>query len=142
MLFDRGAAGIIDMPVDGAPRLAPAGPQPIAAFPWSGGRAVAIGAAGEATVASLERREVVGTVALGGVPSAAVATPDGKNILVALGGGPRGRGAMTAVIGGDPPRVEATLKTGEGASAVAVGASGRLGVVTASWARSLAVLRR
>jgi DNA-binding beta-propeller fold protein YncE len=142
LFFDRAAAQLLSLGPAGAPRFSLAGPQPVAAFAWAGERAVVIGAGGEATVSALDRREVLQTIALGGLPTAAAMTPDGSAILVALGGGPRGRGATTAVLSGEPLRLEATLQTGEGAHAVAVGAGGRVAVVTATWSRAVAVLRR
>ncbi|MRG91260.1 hypothetical protein [Polyangium spumosum] len=142
LLFDRATAQVVGFSVGDEPRLAPAGPQPIAAFPWSGDRAVVIGAAGEGTLVSLDRREVLATVALGGVPSSAALSPDGATILVALGGGPRGKGATTVELGGEPLRIVSTLQTGEGSHVVSVASSGRLVVVAASSARIVTVLRR
>ncbi|MDI3285758.1 zinc ribbon domain-containing protein [Polyangium sp. 15x6] len=142
LLFDRATAKVMGFSVGTEPRLAPAGPQPIAAFPWPGDRAVVIGAAGEATLVSLEHREVLATVALGGVPSAAVLSPEGRTILVALGGGPRGKGATTVALGGEPLRIVSTLQTGEGSHVVSVAPKGRLALVAAASARGVTVLRR
>ncbi len=142
LLFDRATAQVVRFSREGDPRLAPAGPQPIAAFPWPGDRAVVIGAAGEGTLASFLRREVLATVALGGVPSSAALSPEGRTILVALGGGLRGRGATTVALGGEPLRVLSTLQTGEGSHVVSVAPSGRLALVAATWGRVVTVLRR
>ncbi|MDI1433528.1 YncE family protein [Polyangium sorediatum] len=142
LLFDRATAKVVGFSVGAEPRLAPAGPQPIAAFPWPEDRAVVIGAAGEGTLVSLERREVLATVAFGGVPSSAALSPEGRTILVALGGGPRGKGATTVVLGGEPLRIVSTLQTGEGSHVVSVAPRGRLALVAAASARAVAVLRR
>ena len=142
LLFDRATAQVVGFSPEGESRLAPAGPQPIAAFPWSGDRAVVIGAAGEGTLVSFARREVLATVALGGVPSSAALAPDGGTILVALGGGPRGKGATTVALGGEPLRLISTLQTGEGSHVVSVAPSGRRAVVAASSARAVTVLGR
>ncbi|MDI1451103.1 hypothetical protein [Polyangium sp. 6x1] len=142
LLFDRATAKVVGFSMGAEPRLAPAGPQPLAAFPWPGDRAVVIGAAGEGTLVSLEHREVLATVALGGVPSSAALSPEGRTILVALGGGPRGKGATTVVLGGEPLRIVSTLQTGEGSHVVSVAPRGRLAFVAATSARVVTVLRR
>lgn len=156
LVFDRATAEVVSFSMDEDPLHAPAGRSPFAAFPWSSERVVVIGTAGEATVASLATREVLSTIALGGLPSAAAITPGGHAILVALGGGPKGPpkppgkppasnaeapSGTTIVLGGEPLAIVATLKTGEGASAVAIGPSGRWAAVSASSGRLVNVLR-
>ncbi|MBK9258794.1 MAG: hypothetical protein IPM54_03045 [Polyangiaceae bacterium] len=142
LLFDTATATVVDFSVGAERRVAPSGPQPIAAFPWVGDRAVVIGAAGEATVVSLGHRKVQATVALGGVPSAAVATPDRRVVIAALGGGPTGRGATTVVLAGEPLAVESSVDTGEGSHVLAMTAKGGLVAVGATGGRTVTLFQR
>ena len=142
LLFDPPTATVVDFSLGAEPRVAPSGPSPIAAFRWAGDRAVVIGAAGDATVVSFGRRAVQATVSLGAVPSAAVATPDRRAGVVALGGGLRGRGATTVVLSGEPLAVESTVETGEGSHVVAMAPKGGIVAVGATGARVLTLLAR
>jgi hypothetical protein len=93
-----------------------------------------------ATLVDLQSSQTT-SLALAGVPRAGVASVDRSTVFVALGGvewPPRGKGV--AIIGDDPPRVVATLPTGEGAHALAVTQDGRRAVVANFWSRSITVL--
>jgi predicted nucleic acid-binding Zn ribbon protein len=93
-----------------------------------------------ATVVDLDTWQTT-ALALAGVPRSGVATADRTTIFVALGGTewpPRGRGL--AIIADEPPRVVATLPTGEGAHAVAVSPDGRRAVVANFRAKSLTLV--
>ncbi|HRI71642.1 MAG TPA: hypothetical protein PK156_45735 [Polyangium sp.] len=142
LLFDALAATVIDFSLGGERRIAPSGPQPIAAFRWVGDRAVVIGAAGQATVVSLARREVQSTLALGGIPSATVGTMDRRVVIAALGGGLRGRGSKTVVLAGEPLAVESTIETGEGSHLLAIAPKDSAAVVGATIGRTVSLLVR
>ena len=68
--------------------------------------------------------------------------PDGRALVVALGGGPGERGATTAILAGDPPTVAAELPTGPGSHVVRIGKSGRFVAVAAYFGRTVAILER
>lgn len=142
LLFDAAAASIVDFSFGAERRLGPSGPQPIAAFRWIGDRAVVIGAGGTATFVSLERREVQSTVALGGAASAAVGAADWRAVIVALGGGLRGRGTKTVVLAGEPPAIESTIETGEGSQLLAMASKRGSVAVGAVAGRALTLLVR
>ena len=94
-----------------------------------------------ATVLELKKMKRVRTLMLSGSPNFGAVTPDRKTLFVALGGPsypPRGQGV--AIISGDPPRVQRTLKTGRGAGRLATSKDGRTAVVTNYLSRSLTVL--
>jgi len=137
LLMDASAATVIDFSLGAERRVAPSGPQPMAAFRWVGDRAVVIGALGSATLVSLGRREVQSTLTLGGVPSAAMATLDRRVVVVALGGGLRGRGAKTVVLAGEPLAVESTIETGEGSNVLAMAPKGAVVAVGAMAGRTV-----
>lgn len=93
-----------------------------------------------ATVVDLDTWQTT-ALALAGVPRAGVASSDRSTVFVALGGTewpPRGRGL--AIVADEPPRVVATLPTGEGAHAVAVSQDGRRAVVANFWEKSLTLV--
>lgn len=142
LLLDVATASVLDFSLGSERRIAPAGPQPIAAFRWVNDRAVVIGASGTASFVALGRREVESTVALGKIPSAVVGTPDRRVVVVALGGGLRGRGNKTVVVAGEPPAVESTIETGDGSHLVAIAAKGTQVAVGAVGARSITLLVR
>lgn len=142
LLFDPATASVVDFSFASERRIAPAGPQPIAAFRWANDRAVVIGVSGTASFVSLGRREVEATVALGAIPSAAVGTPDRRVVVVALGGGARGRGNKTVVVAGEPPAIESTIETGDGSHLVAMAAKGTQVAVGAIGARAVTLVVR
>jgi len=142
LMFDAATATVIDFSLGAERRVAPAGSQPMAAFRWFGDRAVVIGIGGDAAVVSLGRRVVQSTLSLGGVPSAAVATPDRRVVVVALGGGVRGRGAKTVVLSGEPLAVESTVETGDGSHLVAIAPKGTFVAVGAIAARAVTLFER
>ncbi len=142
LMFDPATATVVDFGIDGERRVAPSGPQPLAAFRLVGDRAIVVGAAGEATVVSFGRREVQGTLPLGGLPSAAVSTPDHRVVVVALGGGLRGRGATTVVLSGDPLAVESTVETGEGSHVIGMAPKGQFVAVGATLGKTVTLLSR
>jgi len=142
LAIDPATASVIDFSLASERRVAPAGSQPIAAFRWTQDRAVVIGASGIASLVSLGRREVESTLALGALPSAAAGTPDRRVVVVALGGGPRGRGNKTVVVAGEPLAIESTVETGDGSHLVAIGPKGMMVAVGAIGARSVTLLAR
>jgi len=142
LLFDAAAAAIIDFSFVAERRLGPSGPQPIAAFRWVGDRAVVIGAGGQATVVSLARREVQSTLGLGTPASAAVGASDWRSVVVALGGGIRGRGDKTVVVAGEPPAIESTIETGEGSHLLAMAPKHSYVAVGAVVGRAITMLGR
>jgi hypothetical protein len=142
LLFDAATATMIDFSVEGERRAAPTGSQPFAAFRWVGDRAIVIGAGGEATLVSFGGRAGLSPVSLGGIPSAAVATPDRRVAVVALGGGIRGRGAKTVVLGGEPLAVESTVETGEGSHILTIAPKGAVIAVGAIAGRTVTLLAR
>jgi hypothetical protein len=142
LMFDAATATVIDFSVDAERRVAPSGLQPMAAFRWFGDRAVVVGIGGDAAVVSLGRRVVQSTISLGAVPSAAVATPDRRVVVVALGGGLRGRGAQTVVLAGEPLEVESTVDTGDGSHLVTIAPKGSLVAVGAIAGRTVTLLAR
>jgi hypothetical protein len=100
-------------------------------------------AARTATVIDLSTMTVSATLMLAGSPTAGATSPDRKTLFVSLGGAtwpPRGSGV--AVISGDPPRVVASLATGEGAAAVSVSKDGAQVAVANYWDRSVTILER
>ena len=142
LIVDRGASQLLRLPHDEPLRIANVGQQPLGAFRLLDRYAVTVDAVGTATVVSLPNLEVRATLALGAVPSDAVATSDGRALLIALGGGPRQQGALTAIVTGDPPVVAAKIRTGVGAHSVSVSKSDRAAVVTSYWTKTVAVLSR
>jgi DNA-binding beta-propeller fold protein YncE len=121
------------------------GQSPVAAFLLDGDRwgVTLNGAARTATVVDLATMKVHSTLMLSGEPSTGVASPDGRTLFVALGGGewpPKGAGV--AVIAGDPPKVVSSLPTGQGACAVAVAHDGSRAAVANWWDRSITVLEQ
>ena len=100
-------------------------------------------AARTATVVDLSTMKVSATLMLAGVPNAGATSPDRSTLLVSLGGKqwpPKGTGV--AVIAGDPPKVIASLPTGNGASSVAVSKDGSQAAVANYWDKSITVLGR
>jgi DNA-binding beta-propeller fold protein YncE len=142
LIVDRGASQLLRLPHDEPLRIANVGQQPLGAFRLLNRYAVTVDAVGTATVVSLPNLEVRATLALGAVPSDAAVTSDGRALLIALGGGPRQQGALTAVVTGDPPVVSAKIRTGVGAHSVSVSKSDRAAVVTSYWTKTVAVLSR
>lgn len=93
-----------------------------------------------ATVVDLETSQTT-SLPLHGIPRAGVTSTDRTTLFVALGGTgwpPRDKGV--AVIGDDPPRILATLPTGEGAHALAVSQDGRRAAVANFVGKSLTIL--
>ncbi len=142
LLWDAATATVIDFSLGAERRVAPSGSQPMAAFRWSGDRAVVVGTAGNAAVVSFGRRVEESTVSLGGIPSAAVATPDRRVVVVALGGGVRGRGTKTVVLAGEPLAVESTVETGDGSHIVTIAPKGAVIAVGAIAGRAVTLLAR
>lgn len=142
LLLDVATASVVDFSFASERRVAPAGPQPMAAFRWVGDRAVVIGASGTASFVAFGRREVEATVSLGSIPSAAVGTSDRRVVVVALGGGLRGRGNKTVVVAGEPPAIESTVETGDGSHLIAIAGKGTQIAVGAVGARSITLLAR
>jgi hypothetical protein len=128
-----GAAPPVRVRVDG---------RPISAHHLAGGWVVTVNGVGSVTV--LEDRTLAprGTLALGAEPAGAAVTPDGRALLVSLGGSPGERGAMTAVVMGDPPALAERIPTGPGSRAVRMSKSGRFVAVAAYAGRSVALLER
>lgn len=121
------------------------GQGPVAAFLLGGDRwGITINAtARTATVVELATMKVHSTLTLSGEPSTGIASPDERTLFVALGGRewpPKGSGV--AVIAGDPPRVVASLPTGQGACAVAVARDGTRAAVANWWDRSVTVIEQ
>jgi DNA-binding beta-propeller fold protein YncE len=124
-------------------KLTAVGQTPEAAFVMNGDRyGVTINAgARSASVVKLATMKVESTLMLDGVPRTGVTSSDQKTLFVVLGGTdwpPRGNGV--AVIQGDPPKVVASLTTGEGPCAVAVAKDGSHAVVANYWSKSLTVI--
>ncbi len=91
----------------------------------------------------LSKMQVEASIAVDGSPSTGEVAPDRKTLFVALGGRqwpPRGSGVV--VVAGDPPKVTATLPTGEGAAAVAVSKDGRRAAVAIYYDRSIAIIEQ
>jgi hypothetical protein len=153
-LPEPGGVAVVDRGGSQRLRVTPSDPievAPIAATPRGGligafrlldRYLVLVDAVGTATVVSDPGGVAVATLALGAAPTDAAPTPDGAALLVALGGGPRGRGAETVVLSGDPPAITARLATGAGSQAVSVGRAGRRAAVAAFWTRTVAVIER
>ena len=143
-VVDRGGTQLLRVSPPERIEIAPIAATPrggvIGAFRLRDRYIVIIDAVGTATVVSDPGGAAVATLALGAAPSDAALTPDGLALLVALGDGPRGRGAETVVVSGDPPALSARLATGAGSQAVSVGGAGRRAAVAAFWTRSVAVL--
>jgi DNA-binding beta-propeller fold protein YncE len=96
-----------------------------------------------ASVIDLSTMKVQSTLMLDGVPRAGATSRDGRTLFVALGGTqwpPRGSGV--AVIAGDPPKVVASLPTGEGACAVDVTKDGTRAAVASYFGRSITILEQ
>ncbi len=126
-------------------KTTPVGQGPVAAFLLDGDRwgITLNSAARTATVVDLATMKVQSTLMLSGEPSTGVASPDGRTLFVALGGlewPPKGSGV--AVIAGDPPKVVASLVTGQGACAVAVARDGSRAAVANWWDKSITVLEQ
>ncbi|HZO15366.1 MAG TPA: hypothetical protein VFB62_18960 [Polyangiaceae bacterium] len=120
-----------------------AGHGPVAAFLLGADRyGVTLDAkARTATVLDTKKKTAIATLMLEGEPHDGATSPDGSALFVSLGGTswpPREQGA--AVIAGDPPEVVATLKTGRGASRVAVAKSGMRAVVANYVDKALTVI--
>ncbi|HEY4116397.1 MAG TPA: hypothetical protein VGM56_01025, partial [Byssovorax sp.] len=143
LVADRVTGQLFEIGGDKPMRSGLATKAPMGAFRIGERWAVVLEGAGNAVVVDLraERLEATATIALGGGVSDAAVSPDGRTLLVALGGAARERGASTAVISGDPPVLAAKLETGLGSHAVSFAPSGEQAVVCATWARSLAILR-
>lgn len=95
------------------------------------------------SVVDLETMKVVSTLMLDGAPCSGAVSPDGRTLFVTLGGTewpPRGSGV--AVIAGDPPRVVATLPTGQGACAVEVSRDGSRAAVASYYDKSVTILEQ
>lgn len=121
------------------------GQSPQAGFVLEGDRwGVTIhSAARTATVIDLSTMTVNATLTLAGGPTSGATSLDRRTLFVSLGGSswpPKGSGV--AVIAGDPPKVVASLPTGEGASAVAVSKDGSRAAVANYWDRSVTILER
>ncbi len=97
--------------------------------------------AGTATVVDLKGMRWLGELMLAGPPGDGATAPDGSALFVSLGGTtrpPTGSGA--AIIAGDPPQVVATLKTGRGASRVAVSKDSSRAAVANYWTKTITVI--
>lgn len=96
-----------------------------------------------ATVVDLLTMNVHGTLMLGGVPRSGTVSPDGKMLLVVLGGQdwpPSGSGVV--VIAGNPPKIISTLATGKGAISVAVSEDGSRAAVAAYYDKIVTILEQ
>ncbi len=116
-------------------KTATVGHSPIAAFLMHGDHyGITLDVAGPtATVLDVHKMRRVTTLMLPGPPRDGAISADGKALFVSLGSRhwpPQGAGAV--VIAGDPPNVVAELKTGQGATRVAVSPTGMRAAV-ASW---------
>jgi hypothetical protein len=143
-VVDRSAGQLLEVYQDQErpPRVVNVGQSPLSAHRLVDGWIVTVDGAGTATVLTEDTLELTATIPLGAVPSDAAVTPDGRALLVALGGGPWERGATTSIIAGDPPRVVGKLSTGPGSHRVRISKSGRFAAVAASLGRSVAILER
>lgn len=124
------------------PRSARVDGRPISAHHLAGGWVVTVNGAGSITVLEDRTLEPRAVLALGAEPAGAAVTPDGRALLVSLGGSPGERGAMTAVVMGDPPALIERIPTGPGSRAVRMSKSGRFVAVAAYAGRSVALLER
>lgn len=100
-------------------------------------------AARTASVVDLSTMTAHASLMLDGVPRTGVTSLDRSTLFVVLGGTenpPRGSGV--AVIGGDPPKVVASLPTGQGATAVAVSRDATRAAVANYWDKSITILER
>ncbi|MCC6527174.1 MAG: hypothetical protein IT373_31285 [Polyangiaceae bacterium] len=118
---------------------------PVGAFLLEGDRfGVTINAeARTATVVDLESMKRVRSLMLNGTPNSTATSPDGRLLLVSLGGTswpPVGQGLV--VIAGDPPAIEAALDTDRGASNIAIAPDSRHAAVANYYDRSLTLLER
>lgn len=96
-----------------------------------------------ATVVDLLTMNIQGTLMLGGVPRTGTVSPDGKMLLVILGGKgwpPSGSGVV--VIAGNPPKMISTLATGKGAISVAVSKDGVRAAVAAYYDKIVSILEQ
>ena len=87
--------------------------------------------------------KVQSTLMLNGVPRSGRTSPDRSMLFVALGGSdwpPKGSGAV--IIGGDPPKIIASVPTGKGAVAVAVSKDGSRAAVASYYDRSITILEQ
>jgi DNA-binding beta-propeller fold protein YncE len=99
------------------------------------------GAARSASVVDLSTMKVEATLMLEGTPRAGVTSRDRQTLFIALGGRewpPRGKGV--AVLAGAPPKLIASLPTGDGACAVAVSSDGARAAVTNYFDRSITII--
>lgn len=121
------------------------GQSPEAGFLMTGDRyGVTINSgARTASVIDLSSMKVQGTLMLSGVPRSGITSPDRSLLFVALGGSdwpPKGSGVD--IIGGDPPKVLATVQTGKGAMAVAVSKDGARAAVASYYDKSITILEQ
>jgi DNA-binding beta-propeller fold protein YncE len=120
------------------------GQGPVAAFTLGKRYGVTLDSTAEtATIVDLQKMERLETLVLDGEPRGGVMSPDGNTLVVSLGGNawpPRASGA--AIIEGDPPKLVATLPTGQGASRVAISKDGTRAVVANYGDKSLTVIER
>jgi DNA-binding beta-propeller fold protein YncE len=126
-------------------KLVAVGQSPEAGFLVDGDRfGITINSASRtASVIDLSTMALSATLMLDGPPRSGATSPDGSTLFVSLGGTevpPKGSGV--AVISGSPPKVVASLPTGEGAMGVAVSKDGTRAVVANYWDKSLTVLER
>lgn len=144
--FASNTALLIDVRNQTGIRQADVGQGPIASFVLAGDRyGVTLNAsAGSASVVDFSGDPAklgTTTLSLAGEPRDGALSPDRSTLFIALGGGdaaPRGQGV--AVIGGDPPRVVATLPTGQGAISVAVAPDGSRAAVANYFSKSITIL--
>lgn len=141
-VVDRSAGQLLEVSRERPPRVASVGQGPLSAYRLLDRWVVTVDAAGTATVLAADTLETQATIPLGDIPTDAAVTPDHRALLVALGGGPRDRGATTAVLAGDPPRLVGKLSTGAGSRRVRLSKGGRLAAVAAYFGRSVAILER
>src|SRR5262249_34388559 len=138
-VVDRSASQLLAVSRDKPLRIANVGQRPLSAYRLGGRWVVTVDGSGTATVVAEGTLDPLRTLMLGAGPSDAAVTPDGRGLLVALGGGPKERGSTTALITGDPPTVTDKRETGPGAHTVRIGKSGRLAAVTAYFGRTVAI---
>src|SRR5262249_6365206 len=130
LVVDKATAQLFEVSPDRPPRSATVGRAPVAAFRLGDHWALTLDASGAAALSDLRAGapDAGKPLAPGGAVSRAAEAPDGKTLLVALGGGAKEKGAITAVVAGDPPAVVARYPTGAGSHAVSVSRSGKYAV--------------
>ena len=137
--LDRGGAQLLRI-TPGGLEITPLGAAPrqnaLGGYRLGDRHLVVIDRAGAALVLAAADGAAVATLALGAPPADAALTPDGRALLISLGG------EETALVSGDPPAITARLRTGSGSRAVSIAASGRRAAVAAYLGRSVAILDR